>query len=467
MDTLGIHFDGAWLRCAKLRRRQLIFCQTLAQAADVKRLYSAGVQCASSIPTSVRTVRLPTSSRKQIEQGLRFQIEALSHVPLEELIYVSRIGSQEASVFLARKALLQDHLGRWRALEMDPSCVSAHSQALALFARWRCPALTTGFIVHLGMDSWTCVLVENGLVKRAFSLEEGTAALLGALHADAPQSAAHALHLLQLNTSKYPTLSNRLQEMRKQLQETFAALQSTVQSVLFTGTVDAFGFFRAYLLDGAPHLSLYEPTPSLKTDERQSAIAIGAALESLSHDRLQFLKGEFVPASVWKQAGKRAALLLGASFTLSIAGLGIGIWQLSQNERTFKSSKTASAVQIIEEYKQESPYLSTVPTASEVLSWISKHPLLDALRIAGDPLEIVAFHYELISLPKIGDMDAAYTGKVTLEFQVKWPTSARKFHDALLAEVRVVDPSLEIAWESFADGYKASFYLKKRPPHVF
>jgi hypothetical protein len=90
------------------------------------------------------------------------------------------------------------------------------------------------------------------------------------------------------------------------------------------------------------------------------------------------------------------------------------------------------------------------------------HPLLSAIRQGGDPLVWTSIHYSLESFPTLEHPDAPYQAKVVLEFLMKSPLNARKFHETLLAGDELVDPSQEIEWGNFNDTYRVSFYLKNR-----
>ena len=83
-----------------------------------------------------------------------------------------------------------------------------------------------------------------------------------------------------------------------------------------------------------------------------------------------------------------------------------------------------------------------------------------------DPIEILSLRYQLLKFPKLDASQEPYQAKVEIEFKVKSPLNARKFHEALLKGDERVDPSLEVNWEALNDLYRVSFYLKNRSPHV-
>ena len=137
--------------------------------------------------------------------------------------------------------------------------------------------------------------------------------------------------------------------------------------------------------------------------------------------------------------------------TLFIAGLEEGI---------------EKAMLAIQKADKESPYLPQVPSVAEVLTWLSSHPLVEAMRYGNDPLNLLNIKYELVSFPHIGAMTKPYRGKIEIEFQVKSPMNARKFHESLLQSNAMVDPNEEVTWEALLNSYRVSFYLKNRVFYV-
>lgn len=79
-----------------------------------------------------------------------------------------------------------------------------------------------------------------------------------------------------------------------------------------------------------------------------------------------------------------------------------------------------------------------------------------------DPIEILRFRYRLDSFPKVDSPKTHFKTKIEMEFRFKNPMNARKFHEAVLMEDRLVDTDTEINWEALRDSYRASFYLKRQ-----
>lgn len=506
MQILGLHFDQPYLRCAavEIRRNKAIIQSLKSLTPDnVKQLYISERRepIATGLYTLVRHLDFKITSLKLIELGLPFQIETLTHLSLEELAYAAQIRlhktGAESTVFLTSKESLKNLLSKCSDLSVEPDIVTATPEALVRFSQFKYPSLQSAFLVDLGSQEWTCVWMEKGEVKKSFTVQNGIESLLFALWEDRKKvlfpkevkGVAKQIDLLHLKPLLNPKLSEQLIELRNSLSGVLFSFQQTggVKPVLFTGRVDAFGNLSKYLLETTSDLCLFEAPTSLNFEESKCAMAIGFALAGSSKEsmRVQFLKREFTTKKAWRKAGLWGIGLSLASLCLSVALIYFGNRHFlnirkemadalkKTIERTDKKLGNelfsdgldigiTKAFQVIQKYDIESPYLLTAPTVSEVISWISTHPLQGTI----DPLDILDLNYHLVSYPRIGNLRDPYTAKVELEFRAKSPTIARKFHEALLQGDSLVDPNQEISWESLSDSYRTTFYLKNRQPYV-
>jgi hypothetical protein len=497
------------VRCAaiEIKRKKTAVQSLKTLAADnVKQLYISDWKglIATGLYTLVRHLDFNISSIKQIELGLPFQIETLTHMSVEELTYATQIRPQEAgaesTIFLASKEALKRLLQEWSELSVAPDFVTSSAEALVQFALFRSPTLSSAFLIDLGSQEWTCVWMEKGAVKKAFILQEGIESLLSALWEDRKEvllpketaGIAHSIDLLQIPFHLNSKLSTQLTELRNKLSNVLCSFQQAggVKPVFFTGRTDAFGNLTKYLLEKAPDLTLFEPPVPLNFEESKCAMALGFALAGSAKEsvKVQFLKGEFTTKKSWRRAGHWGIGLTFASLFLSAALISWGSKhflnirqemagslkrtlekmdkKLGNSLLTDVDEGMTQAFRAIQKYNIESPYLLTSPTVSEVVSWLSSHPLLQTLREGGDALEILDLKYHLVSYSRIDAPRDPYQAKIELEFRVKSPMSARKFHEALLQGDSFIDSTQEISWESLQNSYKTSLYLKNRPPYV-
>ncbi|MDE3045290.1 MAG: hypothetical protein KGJ02_01405 [Verrucomicrobiota bacterium] len=506
MQLLGLYDDRPFIRLAifefKGKKAEIKSLKSFIPNAssNVKQLYIGGCKGVVSMgmSTLVRTLDFKISSSRLIEQGLPFQVESITHLPIENLIYTSQLhlkkeGGAEATLFLGQKTALQALLDRWRGLSLEPDFVTSLPQALATFAHFRCPQLSSAFLIHLGSQEWNCVWVEAGKIKKAFVIPEGIEMLLSAFWEDRKkvlfqkevEGVARQIDLLQLKPHLNPHLSTKLEELRHKLEATLYSFEQGggKKPILFTGRTDSFGHLTEYLVQKFPDASPYEPSLPLSQEEKECAIAMGLALEGASKDRKknQFLKNEFIPRKAWKRAGQWGFGLIATSLLLSISLSLTGYFQTHYQKKEWTHSlqrlmdrlapgsfrgTIEDALSLIEEHDKEAYFIPQAPSLSEFLSWLSNHPLLEGLSATGDPLLINDVKYTLVSFPHIEAAKDPYAVQVDIEFQVKNPLSAKKFHETLLKEP-LIDSKKEMIWESQSDHYRASFFLKNRTPYVF
>jgi hypothetical protein len=439
----------------------------------------------------VRTLEIKIASQKHLEEAIAFQSEALSHFKLQEILTVPVIEKREkdkaeALLFTVVREGLRAHLEKLQSLGIDPDSVSTSASALCHFVQWKFPELTDAFLVDLGSEIVTCVFLEKGNLKKAHAIPIGIEELLAALYEDRKrillkkeiEGAAKQLDLLLLKSQLNPHLSDLLTSLRQELSKVFYSFtRNGDKPVLFTGRSDAFLHLREYLFDFSEELW------PLSIEEQKGAIPLGLCIEQTKKDPLQLRKEEFFPRKNWIRMGKIALCLLCCSFALSASLVWLGIkTHLKSKETMLGSFHTLSHksllkegaieeqidqwIDTIEKNNEEYPFIMGAPKVTEVLSWISTHPLLEELRMEGDPIDIQAMRVQLLHFPTPHDPRENYLAKVELEFSLNSMMNARRFHEALRMGDAWVDPNLEITWDVLNQGYRTTFYLKNRAIHV-
>lgn len=510
MRTLGLFLDPPYISFAimekKGKKTQILSLKAGLPATPeiVKQLYiDASAQSTSTaIPALFRTLHFKISSPKQIFQILPFQVESLTCLNPQEIAYTAdheftKTGT-ESTIFITSKKAIQQSLEEWQTYSFTPDRVGSTFSSLIQFCKEMAPDLKTAFLIDLGSKAMTCLWMEEGKIKKGFTIEQGVESILAALWEDQKkvlfqkevENVASQMDLLQMKPEPYPHLVKQLDNAKNSIVQVLTSFQTIggIQPIFFTGRIDAFIHFREYLLSqnqktAVSEFCLYEP--SLSLGEQKCAMAIGCALEQ----KIQFLKGEFTPTRVWQKAGKWGTFLLSASFLFTILACFLGYTKLHRHQekvgKNFKSlieqadPKFANtfflnnleegieqAALAIQKYDKETPYILQAPTVSEVLAWISSHPLIEALKNTSEPIEIVGLKYQLVSFPHIEAMREPYRAKLDLEFSVTSPMNARKFHEALLQDEEMVNTNDELTWESSESSYHTSFFLKNRTSHV-
>lgn len=496
MHILGIHLDPPFLYGALIRKTRqgieiISLKVNLLQEIDpnVKQLYMTdGGELQLYITSGlspkdflIRSMELKIASH--IEEAIVFQSEATTHFNPADILTVPLLqkkekGKTEALLFTVPRDALKEHIDQLAKVGIDPDCISAIPLGLCHFVRWKFPSLSDAFMIHLGSSEFTCALMEKGELKKAHSIAGGVESLLAALFEDRKkillkkeiEGAAKQIDLLLLKSGLNPHLTSNLNELKQNVAKVlFSMTRGEKKPVIFTGRTDAFIHLKEFILEDSDNL--------LTLEEQKFAVSIGLALEQTTSRSLQLRKEEFFPQKNWKRLGFFALSIMGASLLLSAFLLGFGFWAShSQKSEMLHSLQMANEgaveekidawIAAIEKNNKEYPYILQSPRVAEVFSWISSHPLLNAMKREGDPIDIREIRYQLVTLPKIDSPKDPYLTKVELEFRFKSAMNARKFHEALRSGDNLVNPGLEIAWDALQDSYRTSFFLKNRSPYV-
>lgn len=464
--------------------------------SNVKRLYIENfrgkiVSALSAKDFLIRSLEMKISSQKHIEDAIAFQSEALSHFKPQEILAVPLIekrekGKIEALLFTVIREGLRSHLEKLQSLGLDPDIVSTSASALCHFIQWKFPKLTDAFLIDLGSEVITCALVEKGKLKKAHAIPIGIEELLAALYEDRKrillkkeiESAAKQIDLLLLKPQLNPHLSDLLISLRQELSKIFYSFtRSEPKPIIFTGRSDAFLHLREFLTDFSG-----SEWP-LSFEEQKSAISLGLCIEQTKKDPLQLRKEEFFPRKNWVRMGKVALMLLCISFVMSAVLIGSGLkTALKSKEKMLYSLQTPLRknflkagdieeqidhwIETIEKNNQEYPFIMQAPKVTEILSWISTHPLLEELKMEGDPIDVQEIRVQLLNFPNLHSKSESYLTKVEMEFSLNSMMNARRFHEALREGDAWVNPNLEITWDVSDRGYRTSFYLKNKASHV-
>lgn len=463
---------------------------------NVKPLYIENFRgkIVSALPAKdflIRSLEIKIASQKHLEEAVTFQSEALSHFKPQEVLTVPVIekkekGKVEALLFTVTREGMRSHLEKLQNLGLDPDTVSTSASALCHFIQWKFPGLTDAFLIDLGSETITCALLEKGKLKKAHAIPIGIEELLASLYEDRKkillkkeiESAAKQIDLLLLKPQLNPHLSDLLTSLRQELSKIFYSFtRSAAKPILFTGRSDAFLHLREYLFDFSA-----EEWP-LSFEEQKGAISLGLCIEQTKKDPLQLRKEEFFPRKNWVRMGQFALTLLCSSLVMSAALLWFGVkTNVKSKERMLSSLHTLSRksflkrkdiegqidrwIDTIEKNNQEYPFIMGAPKLTEVLAWLSTHPLLEELKREGDPIDIRELRVQLLNFPTLHAKEENYLAKVEMEFSVNSMMNARRFHEALRAGDEWVNPNLEITWDVLNQSYRTSFYLKNRMAHV-
>jgi type IV pilus assembly protein PilM len=476
----------------------------------------------------IRQLEVKLKKKVDIDAVLAFQSEPLLPYPVENAV-LDRVKLSDTSegsllaLYAARKDHLQQHLDRWHAYQIEPEVVSCSPAALMAFANQFALSEKPQFVLHLGLNStlYSAQASPQGINDLIVAFENDKNANPALAAAD-----LNSLNFSEISKESYPSLAERLDNMRLDVVRTLYALSKhakgdEISQILLTGEGAAFNNLAAALCQTL-HKPLIVPTTdsqfNLSVAELQKfAIPIGAALTALPTYKTQinFRQQELAYPNPWRRYKKILSLYLVACAFLAVAFYFMANAyvkyredQLRQQyaellefmhkpyaalEKEFAAKASGKKVNELKDFVvpsikslseddltnrltflgnelQSSPYyyplLPNVPNVSDVLAWLSTHPNV----VAKDPksgilkplLQIESFNYSLAKRPDQTKKQEKYQVKVEMEFSSPTPKLAREFHDALIAPNTFVDPKGEVKWNTNRGLYRASFFLKDK-----
>ena len=319
-QILGLQIDRPFVKAALLQKERAGFkiralkSAPLATPDNVKQLYTDKfkgriVFGLSSKYLMIREVELNVQKTRHIETALAFQHEGTHHLHSVDTLTVSHSIKKadkkiSALLFTAPREALRSCLEECGQIQADLDGISANALALIHYVQWKDPTLLDAFLIDLGSNEWTCVLMQKGELKKTHSLENGIDNLLGALWEDRKkillpkevEGIAKQIDLLQIKASLNPDLSTKLAKMRQELAKIIFSFSRTsgTQPVVFTGNTDAFVHLKEFLIAPLKEAISEEYSKNWNQEEQKYAIPIGLALEQTKQP-LQLLQQEFFP----------------------------------------------------------------------------------------------------------------------------------------------------------------------------
>lgn len=456
----------------------------------------------------VRPMDLKLTKIKDIDAVLAFQAEpllpyAVDNAVIDRWILSSSNEETQLSLLSVRKDHLQQHLAFYQGLEIEPEVTTCYPAALATFAAHYAVLNEAAFVIHIGRELLTCVLVENGKALAAYAIPGATKSLF---------------------QSDAATQKTTIEALRQTISRTIFALTKLakgrdVASVLVTGEGATIGSIPTDLAQTlnktlAP-VNVPEGSSASPGELLTYAIPIGLAYSALplNGDQINFRRDEFAYPNPWRRLKKPLAIYISgcllAAFLIARMGQAVIGHQedrihqeyaqllqiMGKSHRSFElelqgkeptpelltheaevplGKLSAQELEIrlnglqkqIESTPDIFPLQPDIPTVSHVLAWISTHTKavkVDPKTGKREPLiSIESLNYAMTKRPDKTKPRERYQAKVDLEFTSPDPKSAREFYDALLEPNDIVDPKGEVSWSAGQGRYRTSFYLKDR-----
>jgi len=404
--------------------------------------HSLIVSVMNASETLVRQLEIQLKKEKDIDAVLAFQAEPILPYPIENAV-IDRIKLADTkdgtnlSFFSARKDHVQQHLDRWKLLEIEPEVVSSVPLALAAFSRIAVNGESPYLVLHLAMGGTCCAYVNHGKLLAAQASTLGLHALKQALEKDrgfedmvALDRAFTSMDWGHISANEFPALTAAMENFRKELSRIVFSLSKQtdnlqVPDILLTGDGAEFPILSQVLTQElGKHIMVPNPifTQPMTSEQLQSyAIPIGAALTALPKypNQINFRRQEFSYPYPWKRLIKSFALygVLCALLAASLYIFGEAYLRSKEDEirrdysevltilnkpfnefereigkgsagritpspqpsiESLSPDDIRSRIQIIDKEMRSVPDIfplsPNVPLVSDVLAWISTHP---------------------------------------------------------------------------------------------
>ncbi len=412
------------------------------------------------------------------------------------------------SVVATRCETVAEHLDSLQALGADPEIVSVVPAALAELCRHMDHDVDR--LLFLGERRATLVLCKDNALYSSHTVAAGVQSLSEALAQDLKISVAEArsklledLDFAEGDDADLPFFSEALDSYGKALKRLLMANNKEEETSTYvlgdlstTRQLEKLQNAASEVLTApTPHTQLGVDSPTLQ----RYAIAIGLGLGGFASEEqsINLRRKSLAHPQRWRRLRQQATRYF--AICAGVALLLFGVSQLSLHRqqkklhrdyevllsleekgpegfekefsRKFRSTVTSrnlsaddilARVKFLEKQSRQKadpfPLLPGTPRLSDVLAWLSTHPVAGAKENSGH-FRIESLHYSVVSRPQKNSPRDRYQAKVTLEFTTETPRVAREFHDALLADSSILDSKQGVSWTTSRGRYRSTFYL--------
>ncbi len=437
--------------------------------------------------------------------------------------------STQLTITATRKEQIKKHLEKWHEIQQEPETISCLPIALASFSKHFSEEETPLYVLHIGESETTSLLVENGSLLHAQAYQSGVHELRMAYSEDTGltkqelDESFNSWDFEQTNEKTHPKLHQAINKLRIEITKQFFALAKhypgqEINNVLLSGSGCNLPSLPSSInLSLNKDLKLPNPVKGFSLTEKELvkfSAPIGYALTALPKEknRVNFRQHEYTFPYPWKRLKKPVAIYLGLCIALSAALFFFGnayvqtkedllkkdylkiltvmkkpfkehedeLLKKNPFEKTFAKGETGDIkemsqsnirkrLQLLEKEIKETPDIFALypntPRVSDVLAWLSNHPLVKDTTDPNSPKHRILlenFSYRMVKRPEQNKKKERYQVKVEIDFSTPTPRYAREFHDALLAPNEIVDPKGDVKWNSERGRYRASFFLKDK-----
>ena len=529
MESVGIEKEEKELKIAilsgksgqlKVENLTFVATESLATLKPFLKRNPIINTCVPSYDVLLRSLYLPLTKEKDIEEAVHFQAEPLLPYPIDQALISKQILDQSLNgssllLFSVKKESLQHHLEDCKELQIEPEKIACPQSALSLFAMQFIAKEKAVMIFHLQLKTITAVLVKEGKVLAAFSHQEGVENLINGYFQ--PQNSDH--YFIEKTDSFWQS-----SEVFLRLKRTVMRLYLALSKELKTEQVEAVAITgKGAQIKGLADLLSKEFTVPLISTKKQEwsleknfdqlalyALPIGLAINGLNNKKnsIDFRQEQYTYPKPFQRLVKPLTIYLTATSIFSflffllmqqflqieenkmkqsyvelLANMGKSYAQfetiyLSKNAKSDSpklsplelsqqdlAERLAFLQQEIQSVPDTFPLFANIPRVSDVLAWLSTHPVLTK-KEKNEKFSLENFNYTLVKRPEINKKKEKYQVKIELEFVTFVPKLARQFHDALITPNDFVDAKAEIKWNANHNHYKTSFYLKDKTSYL-
>ncbi len=472
MKVLGLYLEGDTVSFAVIqRKRKKILLHevgscSVKDSGFIKKNYQAG-KIGGSLPASfllIKQAQFPLTRRSILAKAISMQAETLSSMESKDFFYLTKekISKEKVKVtyLFTKKTHIEQLLLTWKHAGFDPDTLSAAPQALIRFCKSLFSELKDAFILHLGKEETTLVLMKNHLLEDALSLDFSTQDLK-----DTPKGSksSHPINDILSAISSFPS------------DKPLPLMITGYQNSFFSHALEQ-------ALDGK--VAYVIPCKGKLAHWGRFAVAIGSALDTVSKDDhgVQFRKGIFHSSKSLQKFGRMILL-----FYMAAIGSGyliyseLGKWKDQKVEWLTESCKrsihtdnlltkrkeTIPLDQPLETLlsdwdialqKENAPFrypLST-PNVTEFLDWLSSIP-----SIAEKKISVESCKYHLDSYPTLQKPHKRYAATVELICKAETPEEGKTFIQFLSESKNRKNPVSGFTWDLEGNSYKFSFTLER------
>lgn len=480
MRATGVDADGDRVKIAIIKKSfKKISIKSLKEIGsdDVKQLYkrTKGKVISGLKASEVLIHHFPMSLKKKSlrKKALSFQIDSLNYLEqakrVDIPIFFQKMGL--VTCYTTIKSYLDAHIKKWKKLSIDPEYVSFMPAALCRFITYCLGLEEKVFLLHIGYETSTCVLMDKKNARYTCSIPFGEKHFIERLEKGRKKKKRDVSSEMLCSC-----LDEFIAEVEKALY--FFKDKSPFEKIAFlcTGELKLFTDLESILLE---QIDGFCKSYTIDKELSSYAVPIGYALDGLLEDgvSLQFRQKEFVPSKQLKKIGRKALYLPALSIGLSLMLYLFGSQNLEKSrkdldgrldhaylkERAFFSKKQPLSGSVedkldlwkktLKKEAKDFPYLYPYLRVTDLLSWMDSEQILGSIKIN-------SISYEVKSFPKIGNAKAPYKIFVEWNFTAISSIDAKKLHKYLESECEFINSKENVTLHEYEDSYKISFYLR-------